>query len=126
MAALKKPSHEASDDDVLKAYMNRGGNAGSHKWNEHQYFVRAMDDLHRNQQDKMAKVSVDHHVEVHHLHCTVSVLDVSRERYPSKFRMNTFLSCNCICCVLYHMCVMYLMYHIKKQNIKIVAHCLNS
>jgi len=49
---VKRPS----DDDVFTAYMNRGG-SGSHNWNEHQYFVKAMEDLHRSQQDKMAKVS---------------------------------------------------------------------
>ena len=51
---LKKPSRGPSDDDVFQAYMNRGG---SYKWNEHQYFVKAIDDLSRVHQDKMAKVS---------------------------------------------------------------------
>lgn len=57
---MKKPSHGPSDDDIFMAYMNRGGAgnaAGHHKWNEHQYFVKAMEDLHRSQQDKMTKVS---------------------------------------------------------------------
>ena len=54
---MKKPSHGPSDDDIFKAYMNRGGNSAGYKWNEHQYFIKAMEDLHRNQQDRMAKVS---------------------------------------------------------------------
>jgi len=37
--------------------MDRGGSSNRHSWNEHQYFVKAMEDLHRSQQDKMAKVS---------------------------------------------------------------------
>jgi len=54
-----KPSRGPSDDDIFMSYMNRGGSnaAGHHKWNEHQYFVKAMEDLHRSQQNKMAKVS---------------------------------------------------------------------
>jgi len=58
IAAVKKPSHGSSDDDVFQAYINRGGSGSSHKWNEHQYFVKAMEDLHRSQQDKMTKVSL--------------------------------------------------------------------
>ena len=57
-SGLKKPSHGPEHDDILSAYMNR---SSGHGWNEHQYFVKAMEDLHRSQQDKMARVSNDHH-----------------------------------------------------------------
>lgn len=43
--------------DPLSAYMNRvGGGRGGHKWNEHDYYVKAMNDMHLHHQDKMAKV----------------------------------------------------------------------
>lgn len=54
---MNKPFHGPTDDDVFRAYMDRGGSNGRHGWNEHQYFSRAMEDLHRSQEDKMAKVS---------------------------------------------------------------------
>lgn len=56
VSSVKKPSHGPSDDDVFRAYMDRGGSSNRHSWNEHQYFVKAMEDLHRSQQDKMAKI----------------------------------------------------------------------
>jgi len=53
-SSVKKQSHGPSNDDLFRAYMDRGGN--SHRWNEHQYFAKAMEDLRRSHQDKMAKV----------------------------------------------------------------------
>jgi len=54
-SSANKPFHGPTDEDVLRAYMDRGSNR--HRWNEHQYFVKAMEDLHHSHEDKMAKVS---------------------------------------------------------------------
>lgn len=42
-------------NDPLSAYVNRIGGAGR-GWNEHEYFVKATEDMHRNHQEKMSKV----------------------------------------------------------------------
>lgn len=47
-------------DDVLSAYVSRTGgkraaNSG-HKWNEHDYYMKAMEDMRRHHEDKINKV----------------------------------------------------------------------
>jgi hypothetical protein len=47
-------------DDTFSAYVNRIGgkraaNTG-HKWNEHDYYMKAMDDMKRHHEDKINKV----------------------------------------------------------------------
>jgi hypothetical protein len=47
-------------DDVLSAYVSRNGGKradnGGHKWNEHDYYMKAMEDMRQHHENKINKV----------------------------------------------------------------------